>query len=70
MAAVHANPCTYEPVAPESVGNERRILLGKHTGHRAIRHVLKERGQEPTPDQLASAAAVFEAAGLSTTIGG
>jgi len=52
VAAVHANPFTYEPVTPESVGNERRILMGKHTGHRAIRHVLVERGTEFTSEQL------------------
>jgi methanogen homocitrate synthase len=52
VAAVHANPFTYEPVTPESVGNERRILMGKHTGHRAIRYVLAERGMEYTSDQL------------------
>ena len=44
VAAVYANPFTYEPVTPESVGNERRIVLGKHTGHRAIRHVLMGKG--------------------------
>ncbi len=52
VAAVHANPFCYEPVAPESVGNERRILMGKHTGHRAIRYVLAERGMEFTSEQL------------------
>jgi isopropylmalate/homocitrate/citramalate synthase len=26
------------------VGNERLIVLGKHTGHRAIRHVLMGKG--------------------------
>lgn len=52
VAAVHANPFTYEPVTPESVGNERRILMGKHTGHRAIRHVLEEHGREYTMEQL------------------
>ena len=52
VAAVHANPFTYEPVAPESVGNERRILMGKHTGHRAIRHVLNEHDKDYTSEQL------------------
>ena len=52
VAAVHANPFTYEPIAPESVGNARRILMGKHTGHRAVRHVLREAGKEFTPEQL------------------
>jgi methanogen homocitrate synthase len=52
VAAVHANPFCYEPVTPESVGNERRILMGKHTGHRAIRHVLEERERVYTSEQL------------------
>ncbi len=52
VAAVHANPFTYEPITPESVGNQRRILMGKHTGHRAIRHVLREREKEFTQEQL------------------
>jgi methanogen homocitrate synthase len=52
VAAVHANPFTYEPVTPESVGNQRRILMGKHTGHRAVRHVLSEGGKEFTDEQL------------------
>ncbi len=52
VAAVHANPFTYEPVSPESVGNERRILMGKHTGHRAIRHVLNEHDKDFTSEQL------------------
>ncbi len=52
VAAVHANPFTYEPVSPESVGNERRILMGKHTGHRAIRHVLRENDREFSKEQL------------------
>lgn len=52
VAAVHANPFTYEPVAPESVGNERRIIMGKHSGHRAIRYVLQEHGREFSKEQL------------------
>jgi methanogen homocitrate synthase len=52
VAAVHANPFTYEPITPESVGNERRILMGKHTGHRAIRYVLREHSKEFSDDQL------------------
>ena len=52
VAAVHANPFTYEPIAPECVGNERRILLGKHSGHRAIHYVLQENGREFSGEQL------------------
>ena len=52
VAAVYNNPFAYEPITPESVGNERRIIMGKHTGHRAVRHVLLERGVEFTTEQL------------------
>jgi isopropylmalate/homocitrate/citramalate synthase len=43
VAAVYANPFTYESVAPEAVGNERCITMGKHTGHRAVRQALDGR---------------------------
>jgi methanogen homocitrate synthase len=52
VAAVFANPFTYEPIAPEAVGNERRFILGKHTGHRALRHALASRDMEVTDAQL------------------
>jgi methanogen homocitrate synthase len=52
VAAVHSNPFTYEPIAPESVGNERRIIMGKHTGHRALRYVLTEGGVQFNDAQL------------------
>jgi len=44
VAAVLKNPFTYEPISPESVGNKRRILLGKHTGHTIIDHKLETMG--------------------------
>lgn len=36
------NTSTYEPIPPELVGHKRRIALGKHTGHAAIKAKLKE----------------------------
>jgi len=33
---------TYEPISPEIVGHKRKIALGKHTGHAAIKAKLKE----------------------------
>ena len=33
---------TYEPIKPEMVGHTRRIVMGKHTGARAIRSKLDE----------------------------
>lgn len=37
---------TYEPITPELVGHSRRIVLGKHTGAKAIRAKLDEYGIE------------------------
>jgi isopropylmalate/homocitrate/citramalate synthase/4-hydroxybenzoate polyprenyltransferase len=38
------DPTTYEPFAPERVGQQRRFIFGKHTGRRAIQHVLEAHG--------------------------
>lgn len=44
VAAVLKNPLTYEPFLPEVVGGERRIVLGKHSGKKAVEHVLGTMG--------------------------
>lgn len=36
------NAKTFEPFAPELVGGVRRIVIGKHCGKTAIRHVLEQ----------------------------
>lgn len=38
------NPLNYEPYAPEDVGLERQIVIGKHSGSRAIIAKFKEYG--------------------------
>lgn len=38
------NPGTYEPFAPEDVGWERRLVVGKHSGRHLIFSVLQEHG--------------------------
>ena len=44
---------TYEPFLPERVGaGPSRIVLGKHSGTAAVRHVLNQRGFTPTPDEI------------------
>ena len=35
---------TYEPFPPDEVGLERTILIGKHSGSHAVRHVFKKLG--------------------------
>ncbi len=46
-----AHTLTYEPIQPEGVGRQRRMILGKHTGKAAIVEKLKERGLS-APDPL------------------
>ncbi len=43
---------TYEPIKPEMVGHKRRIVLGKHTGTKAIKSKLEEHGIEMDEKQL------------------
>lgn len=38
------NPITYEPFAPEEVGWERRLVLGKHSGRHLISNLLEQHG--------------------------
>ncbi len=49
---VLANPLTYEPIAPELVGCQRRIAAGKHSGSNAIRADLNNMGLKPTESQF------------------
>lgn len=48
-AGIHAhavlnNPVTYEPFAPEEVGWERRLVVGKHSGRHLVCNVLQDQG--------------------------
>jgi len=47
-----ADTATYEPISPETVGRERRIVLGKHTGRSSIDLALRELGLAATDEQL------------------
>ncbi|ADV81965.1 2-isopropylmalate synthase [Terriglobus saanensis] len=50
---VLANPLTYEIMTPESVGvTANSIVLGKHSGRRALEHRLTELGHTLTKDEL------------------
>ena len=42
----------YEPYAPESVGRERRLVLGKHAGRAGVRAALDEHDVEVDDDEL------------------
>jgi 2-isopropylmalate synthase len=50
---VLSNPLTYEIMTPESVGvNANSIVLGKHSGRRALQHRLRELGHEVSGSAL------------------
>ena len=38
------NPGTYEPFAPEEVGWERRLVVGKHSGRHLVSNLLQQHG--------------------------
>lgn len=50
--AVLEEPLTYEPFLPELIGHQRRIVLGKHSGCRAVKAKLNECGIEVSRDEL------------------
>jgi len=47
-----ANTATYEPITPELVGRERKIVLGKHAGKSSIALALRELGLSANEKQL------------------
>ncbi len=47
-----ANTATYEPITPEIVGHERRIVLGKHAGRSSVVLALKEFGIHADEHQI------------------
>jgi 2-isopropylmalate synthase len=50
---VLANPLTYEILTPASVGYKgQNIVLGKHSGRRALEHRLNELGHKLTKEEL------------------
>ncbi|HEY9825794.1 MAG TPA: homocitrate synthase [Stenomitos sp.] len=46
------NPVTYEPFAPEDVGWERRLVVGKHSGRTLIAQILKQHGIVLEPSNM------------------
>jgi methanogen homocitrate synthase len=50
--AVLEEPLTYEPFIPELIGHQRRIVLGKHSGCRAVKAKLDECGIDVSRDEL------------------
>ncbi|WP_425499683.1 2-isopropylmalate synthase [Halorarum halobium] len=42
----------YEPYPPETVGRERRLVLGKHAGRAGVKAALSEQGFDPDGEEL------------------
>lgn len=52
IAAILEDPTTYEYFPPDLVGGERRFILGKHTGKKALEHVVATLGYALDEDQI------------------
>ncbi|MFN6566069.1 homocitrate synthase [Nostoc minutum NIES-26] len=48
------NPITYEPFAPEEVGWERRLVIGKHSGRHLVSNLLQQYGIFLNPEETQS----------------
>jgi methanogen homocitrate synthase len=52
IAAILEDPVSYEYFPPGMVGGERHFILGKHTGRKALEHVVSSLGCELTDKQI------------------
>lgn len=52
VAAVLEEPMTYELFSPEMVGAKREIIIGKHTGSKALKGVVQKMGYDLTHEQM------------------
>jgi methanogen homocitrate synthase len=52
IAAILEDPSTYEYFSPDLVGGQRHFILGKHTGKKALEHVVASLGCELSEKQI------------------
>jgi methanogen homocitrate synthase len=52
VCAILEEPRTYELFSPEMVGGQRRLIVGKHTGMKALRGIVKSMGYELSKEAL------------------
>ena len=52
IAAILEDPRSYENFPPELVGAERRFILGKHSGRKALEYIVSSMGCELTEPQI------------------
>jgi homocitrate synthase NifV len=54
VAGLLADRQTYQGLDPADFGRRHRIVIGKHSGVKALQHVLNEQGRDVEPDQLSA----------------
>lgn len=54
VAAILENPRTYELFLPDIVGGKRNLIVGKHTGTKALAGILKDIGYELDEDAFSA----------------
>ncbi|MBN1133870.1 MAG: homoaconitate hydratase [Methanosarcinaceae archaeon] len=52
VAAILEEPRTYELFLPEMVGNRRNLIVGKHTGTKALKGIIRDMGYSLEHDEL------------------
>ena len=52
VAAIMEEPSTYELFSPEIVGGKRSLIIGKHTGTKALKGIVESMGYDLNHDQL------------------
>jgi len=66
VAGLLKNRAAYEALTPESLGRKHQIVLGRHSGARAIAHVLARLGADCAPDIVQEMLPVIHARALTT----
>jgi isopropylmalate/homocitrate/citramalate synthase len=61
VRGVMAAPHLYEPIAPETVGNTRRIPIGKYSGSTAVGYRLRQLGIETSAEDVQAVLAALAA---------
>jgi methanogen homocitrate synthase len=54
VCAILEEPRTYELFSPEMVGGMRHLIVGKHTGMKALKGIVGSMGHELSNDELVS----------------
>jgi methanogen homocitrate synthase len=68
IAAILQDPETYEYFSPEMVGGERKFILGKHTGSKALEYVVSALGFQLSKGQVCRVLELVKTEGEHKTV--